>query len=156
MNIAICLLLYSLAMLVAGPPLLRELTWHGHAPRFGVAAWLTAIATVLLTWLLAAGMTLRGSQSLDLPASAGGILSGPVARRGGPSITLGVIGAMVALLAAVSSVRLASTVSRMRARARAHAEAVCMVGHRNGDGYVLVDAAEPAAYCVAGRPPRSS
>lgn len=154
MNIAIFLLLYSLAMLVAGPPLLRELTRHGHAPRFGVAAWLTAIATVLLTWLVAAGMTLIAVASHWIYPRA--LVESCLVRLRGvvtPSITLGAIGAVVALLAAVSSVRLASTVSRMRARARAHAEAVRMVGHRNGDGYVIVDAAEPAAYCVAGRPP---
>lgn len=151
---AVCLLLYSLTMLVAGPPLLRELTRHGHAPRFGVAAWLTAIATVLLTWLVAAGMILVEVTSQWIHPRA--FVEFCLVRLRGvvtDSITLGVIAAVVALVAAVASVRLARTVARMRARAYAHAEAVRLVGQRTGDTFVVVDAAEPAAYCVSGRPP---
>lgn len=151
---AVCLLWYSLAMLVAGPPLLRELTRHGHAPRFGVAAWLTAIATVLLTWLAAAAMILAAVASHWIHPRA--FVESCLVRLRGVvtvSIALGATTAVVVLLAAVASVRLARTVSRMRARAYAHAEAVRLVGHRNGDAYVVVDAAEPAAYCVSGRPP---
>ena len=58
MSIAVCLFLYSLVVLVAGPPLLRALTRYGHAPRFGVAAWLTAIGTVVLIWFVVAGLAI--------------------------------------------------------------------------------------------------
>ena len=54
MNVAACLLLYSLVVVVAGPPLLRHLTRGGADPRLGVAAWLTAIASVLMSWVAAA------------------------------------------------------------------------------------------------------
>lgn len=47
-NIAVCLLLYSVAVLVFAPRLLHVLTRAGHAPRFGVAVWLVAIGIVLL------------------------------------------------------------------------------------------------------------
>ena len=53
MNIAVGLLLYSLAVLLAGPPVLRALTTNGHVPRLGVAAWVTAIASVVASWLVA-------------------------------------------------------------------------------------------------------
>lgn len=38
MNIGVGLLLYGLAVLFAGPPLLRALTSNGHAPRLASLA----------------------------------------------------------------------------------------------------------------------
>jgi hypothetical protein len=52
-SIAACLLLYSFAVIVVGPVVLRTLTRGGQAPRFGVAAWLTAVGSVLVTWAAA-------------------------------------------------------------------------------------------------------
>ncbi|KQH76299.1 peptidase M48 [Mycobacterium gordonae] len=153
MSVAVCLLLYSVTMLIAGPPLLRELTRQGHAPQFGVAAWVTAIATVVLTWLAAAGMILAAVAGHWLYPRA--LVESCLDRLRGlltDGVSLAVIAAVVALVASVAGVRLVRTVSRMRARAHAHAEAVRLVGHCNGDEYVVVDAAEPAAYCVSGRP----
>jgi beta-lactamase regulating signal transducer with metallopeptidase domain len=158
-SVAVCLLLYSLTTLVAGPPLLRELTRYGHAPRFGVAAWLTAIGSVLLTWLAAVGMIIvevasHWNYPRVLAASCLARLRGVVTDHAGvTTIVLGAIVAALALLVAVASVRLARSVRRMRARAHQHAEAVRLVGHRSDDAYVVVEAAEPAAYCVSGRPP---
>jgi Zn-dependent protease with chaperone function len=158
-SVAVCLLLYSLTIMVAGPPVLRVLTRHGHAPRFGVGAWLVAIGTVLLSWLAAAGMIVidlvtHWSYPRVLVHSCLTWVHVMVSDNAGvAAITLAVIAAALALLAAVSSVRLARTVARMRARACAHAAAVQMVGHRNGGAYVVVEAEEPAAYCVSGRPP---
>ncbi|OBI98738.1 M56 family metallopeptidase [Mycobacterium asiaticum] len=159
MNIAVCLLLYSLTILVAGPSILRMLTRHGHAPRFGVAAWLVAIGTVLLSWLAAAGIFLvklasNWSYPRVLVESCVALFFVMVNDSAGVAlITLGLIAAALALLAAVTGVRLARTVARMRARAHAHAAAVRLVGHHKGNAYVMVEAAEPAAYCVSGRPP---
>lgn len=159
-GVAGCLLLYSLTMLVAGPPLLRELTQRGHAPRFGVAAWLTAIGTVLLIWLAAAAtiivevVTHWGYPRLAI-GSCLAWLRGLVTQspRAAP-ITLAVVGALLAVLVVAAGVRLAATVARMRANAQEHAEAVRLVGHRTADAdVVVVDAPEPAAYCVSGRPP---
>lgn len=161
MSIAVCLLLYSLAVLVAGPPLLHALTRHGHAPRFGIAAWLTAIGTVVLTWLAVAGIVIvevagHWNYPRMLLASCLARLRGvmPDSAGIGPQITLGMIVAVIALMATLAGGRLARAVSRMRARAHEHAEAVRLVGHRAGDpDVVVVQATEPAAYCVSGRPP---
>jgi Zn-dependent protease with chaperone function len=163
MSIAICLLLYSLAVLVAGPPLLRALTRYGHAPRFGVAAWLTAIGTVVLTWLVAAGIVVievagHWNYPRILAASCLARLRGVVtvvSESAGmaPQVTLGAIVAAAALMAALVSGRLARTISGMRVRAHDHAEAVRLVGHHTDDpDVVIVEATEPAAYCVSGRP----
>jgi Na+-driven multidrug efflux pump len=57
-NIAVGLLLYSLAVLLAGPPLLRALTSQGHVPRLGVAVWVTAIVSVVASSLAAVAMVI--------------------------------------------------------------------------------------------------
>jgi Zn-dependent protease with chaperone function len=162
-SIAICLLLYSLAVLVAAPPLLGALTHYGHAPRFGVAAWLTAIGTVVLTWLVAAGIVIiEVAGHWDYPRILAasclvrlrGVLTVVSDSAGlAPQFTLGAIVAVAALMAILASGRLARTISGMRVRAHDHAEAVRLVGHHTDDpDVVIVEATEPAAYCVSGRP----
>ena len=70
-----------------------------------------------------------------------------------PQVTLGAIVAAAALMATLARGRVARTISGMRVRAHEHAEAVRLVGHRTGDpDVVVVEASEPAAYCVWGRP----
>lgn len=56
MSIAVCLLLYSVAVLIFGPRLLRRLTRTGYAPRLAITAWLAAIVSVLGTWISAAAL----------------------------------------------------------------------------------------------------
>lgn len=163
MSIAVCLLFYSVAVLVVGPPVLRVLTRHGHAPRLGVTAWLTAIGTVVLIWLVVAGIVLLEVAShSDYPRV---LMSSCLVRLRGvltvlsnsvgmtPQVTLGAMVAAAALTATLTSGRLARTISRMRTRAHEHADAVRLVGHRTSDpDVVIVEAAESAAYCVSGRP----
>jgi uncharacterized membrane protein/Zn-dependent protease with chaperone function len=161
MIIAVWLLLYTVATLVAAPPLLRALTSSGAAPRLGAAAWLTAIVTVLGSWLVAATMVIveivdRQAHPRLVVASCLARLHSMVSRGAGiaPRITLIVIASVVTMAAVITGVRLARGVLRMRRRARDHAQAVRLVGYRTADAdVVMVEAAKPAAYCVAGRPP---
>ncbi|OBJ90321.1 M56 family metallopeptidase [Mycobacterium asiaticum] len=159
MSFAICLLLYSAAVLVAVPPLLAESTQLEHSPRLGVAAWLMAIGTVLLSWIAAAGMIVNSVAAhwrdprAFVHSCIAWLLVVVDQSIGVAPITLGLIAATLVLLAAAACVRLARTLVRMRARAHAHAAAVRLVGHRRGDAFVVVEAVTPAAYCVAGRPP---
>ena len=160
MSVASCLLLYSFAVIVAGPPLLRRLTRSGHAPRIGVAAWLTAIGSVLFTWIAAAVMTVvdaagHWSQPGVLIASCLARVHAMAIGDAGiaPQIILLGAAAAAAAATAVIGVRLARALLRLRARAHEHARAVRMVGHRTHERDVVVlNAAKPAAYCVSGRP----
>ena len=163
MSIAACLLIYSLAVLVLGPPLLRSLTHTGFAPGLGVAAWLAAIGSVLLAWLGAGVLTIaqlfhlwgRGGIAV---ASCMARLRGAVAGHAwiGPQLILTTLVVLMSIGAVVAGARLVGSVSRMRARAHQHADAVRLVGHRAGlQDFVVVEAVKPAAYCVAGRPPAS-
>jgi Zn-dependent protease with chaperone function len=159
-SIAACLLLYSLAVVVAGPPLLRRLTRGGHAPRLGVAAWLSAIGSVLISWLTAAGLVVFDVvRHWDDPAGAAlcclARLRSVLAGHSGVTSqsALLVVAATATAGAVVFGMRLAGTVIRLRARAHEHARAVRMVGrHNRGRDVVVVDADKPAAYCVSGRP----
>ncbi len=161
MSIAVCLLLYSAAVLVFGPPVLTRLTRSAHAPHLAIAAWLAAIASVLATWLAAAVlMVIDVARHWDSPAA---VLAACITRL--HAVAIGDAGiasqsGLLALAAAASAaaaalvVRLARAAVRLRGTAHEHARAVHIVGHRTADQDVMVlDAQEPAAYCVAGRPP---
>lgn len=161
MSIAACLLFYSVAVIVVGPPLLRMLTRGGQAPAFGVAAWLTAVASVLMTWtasavLVVVDLTRHWNQRGVILTSCLMRLHAVVAGDAGLVPQIALLAAALTVLGAtvVLVLRLARAVSRLRGRAHEHAHAVRIVGHRTRRGDVVVlDAAKPAAYCVSGRPP---
>jgi Zn-dependent protease with chaperone function/uncharacterized membrane protein len=160
-TVVVGLLLYSMAMLVVAPPLLRALTYSGNAPRLAVVTWLSAIGTVVVSWLATAVMVIievigHWTHPRTVAASCLARLQRTISGDAGigPQITLVVIAAAFVVAVAIIGMRLASAVLGMRARAHEHARAVRLVGHPTGDAnVVMVEAAKPAAYCVAGRPP---
>lgn len=160
MNAAVGLLLYSLAVLAFGPRLLRRLTRAGQVPRLGVAAWLTAIASVLVTWVAAAvavivdvaGHWNHGHFVAACLAKLLGVAAGDAGMLA--RLALIAVATSAAATAAITVVRLSRTLIRIRRRAHGHAQAVRIVGRRTTDrDVVILEAAEPAAYCVSGRPP---
>jgi len=159
-NAAVGLLLYSLIVMVVGPPLLRRLTRSGHVPRLGVAAWLTAIASVPLIWIAAAiavivdiaGHWDHGHFVAACLAKLFGVAAGDVGMT--PRLVLIALAIAGAAAASVTVLRLIRSLIRIRSRAHGHAQAVRIVGHRTDEHDVIIlDAEEPAAYCVSGRPP---
>jgi Zn-dependent protease with chaperone function/uncharacterized membrane protein len=160
-SVVVGLLLYSMAMLVAAPPLLRALTSSGNAPRLGVVTWLSAIGTVVGSWLATAVMVIvemisHWTHPRTVAASCMARLQRTISGDAGiaPQITLVVIAAAFTVAVAIIGMRLATAVLGMRARAHEHARAVRLVGHHTGEAnVVVVEAAKAAAYCVAGRPP---
>ena len=160
-SVVVGLLLYSMAMLVAAPPLLRALTSSGNAPRLGVVTWLSAIGTVVGSWLATAVMVIvevisHWTHPRTVAASCLARLQRTISGDAGiaPQITLVVIAAAFTVAVAIIGMRLAAAVLGMRARAHEHARAVRLVGHHTGEAnVVMVEAAKAAAYCVAGRPP---
>ncbi|MEE6175455.1 M56 family metallopeptidase [Mycobacterium sp. 050134] len=161
MSVAACLLLYSAVACIGGPPLLRRLTRDGRTPRLGVAAWVAAICSVLIAWLAVTAFVIADAVSNGGDPAAAAVscisrLHGAAMGRGGTAAQalLVLIAATSSIAAAVFATRLALTLLRMRSRAHEHAESVRIVGRHNGDrGVFVVDAGEPAAYCVSGRPP---
>jgi Zn-dependent protease with chaperone function len=149
-----------LAVLLAGPPVLRALTSGGHVPRLGVAAWVTAITSVVASWLAAVAFLVfevigHWHYPQVLVASCLNRLHGVISGQTGlaSQIMLVAIAAPMSAAAAIGGAQLVRTVLRMRARAHDHARAVRLVGHRTDEAnLVVVEAAQPAAYCVSGRP----
>jgi Zn-dependent protease with chaperone function len=160
MGVAICLLLYSFAVVVIVPGLLVRLTRSGAAPWLAIAAWLTAIVGVLASWLVAAGfLVLALPQNRDQPAriastclaamrqvAAGG--SGPLLQATLFALTAAAAGAVVIL-----GWRLSRSVWRARELTHQHAADARIIGRRvAGLDAIVVDAPERVAYSVAGRP----
>lgn len=160
MGVAVCLLLYSFAVAVIVPGLLVQLTRSGAAPWPAIVAWLTAIVSVLASWLVAAGLLVVAlAQDWDQPGrlasacfaamrqvAAGG--SGPLLQATLFALTAGATSAVVTL-----GWRLSRSVGRARALSHRHAASARMIGHRvAGLDAVVVDAPERVAYSVAGRP----
>lgn len=161
MTVAAFLLVYSLAVIAFGPPFLRRLTRKGDAPRYGVAAWLTAIGSVLITWVLAAVLVVgdvvspAGHHDGFLASCFAMLCDVAIGHAGrAPQIVLWLTALSGALGFVVAIFRFARTVARLRTRAHEHADAIRLVG-RPGEqsGVFVVDAPERAAYCVSGRPP---
>jgi len=160
-TIAACLLLYSVLLVVFAPPLLSSLTKAGHAPRCGVAAWLIAIGSVLLTWVAVAILVLfdlieHWRHGGSFVVACVQLLCDVAAGKAGtvPQLMLLVGAAAVVAIAGVSGIRLTRTIWRLRAQAQGHAQSVRLVGHPTAERDVyIMDAAERTAYCVSGKPP---
>ncbi|MCH9761979.1 MAG: M56 family metallopeptidase, partial [Actinomycetia bacterium] len=160
MIIAACLLLYSMLIVLGGPPVLDRLTRSGRAPRLAVAAWLTAIGTVLIStaaavMALVAQFIAHGNHRQSLIASCVAQLRVIATGQTGPLPQIALLGLGLAAIVAMSvtAARLTRTFAVMRRRSYQHAEAVHMVGRRTSAQDVRVlDGDTPAAYCVSGRP----
>lgn len=161
MSVAACLLIYSMVVVLVGPWLLGTLTRGGSAPRFGVAAWLTAIGSVLVTWIAIPTVVVLDVASHDgrrgsLFASCVQLLCDLAAGRAGGAAQLALLAVAVALIVTVIgiAVKLARTIRRLHTHAHTHAQAVRLVGRPTDQPHVyVVDAGERTAYCVAGNPP---
>ncbi|OBG38718.1 M56 family metallopeptidase [Mycobacterium sp. E3198] len=160
MGVAVCLVLYSFAVAVIVPGPLVRLTRSGAAPWPAMVAWLTAIVSVLASWVVAAGfLVVSLARNPDQPgrmASAclaamrrvavGG--SGPLLQVTLIALTAAATGAVVILVW-----RLSQSMRRARAVSHRHAADARIIGRRvAGLDAVVIDAPQRAAYSVAGRP----
>lgn len=152
---------YALAVAWCLPAPLTRLTSPGISARLGLAAWLTAMASVLASMVvalqyLAAAAIAGWSQLAEAVCRSvtGGRCTAVVYRSAVFELTLGFAAIAAALALAVLAWRYGRSVQRAQQRARAHAEAARITGHRlpGGGAAVVLDAARPAAYCVPGRP----
>ncbi len=154
---------YALAMAWSVPVLLSRLTRHGISARLGLAAWLTAMASVLAgagaAVALLAGAAIAGWPRLAeaVCRSVAGRACTPVVYRSAAfEVPLGAAAAAATLTAAVLAWRYGRAMRRAGRRTRAHAEAARITGRRlpaKGDGAaVVLDVPQRAAYCVPGRP----
>jgi Zn-dependent protease with chaperone function len=160
MSVAVCLLLYSFAVATLSPLVLLRLTGAGTVPRLGVVAWLAAMVSVVASWAVATALLIASlTRNWDEPGRLATACFAALRRVvDGGSGALLQIGLLILAAAAASALgklgwRSGRSLWRARAHSRGHAERARVIGRRiDGVDAVVVDAPEPAAYCVAGRP----
>jgi Zn-dependent protease with chaperone function len=157
-TVAAALVLYAACVGTLGARMLGRATWPDRAPLLAIVTYLAA------AWSVAAALGLAGlTLAIHATALAGGLstligacvlrLRDAYATPGGATVAglgLTLTGAVVARTAVAATTHLRA----IRRQALQHAEAAHLVGHREPVlGAVLVDHAQPAAYCVAGPQP---
>lgn len=175
---ALALLGYAVCAAWCVPALLAPLTRRGASVRAGLAAWLTAMASVLVSVAVAIEISFR-TVAADWPqltqalcrSVAGSACTPAVYRSALYEGGVAALAIVTTLLAMAALWRYVHRVRRSRRQTRAHAEAARLVGralpegsaagggapgagatwHRHAAAVVLDDP-RPAAYCVAGRP----
>ncbi|MFF5035607.1 M56 family metallopeptidase [Nocardia salmonicida] len=161
MSVAICLLVYSLVVMVLAPPTLIRTTRCGVGPRLSLIAWLSAIGSVVLAWVAAIGFVIGdvvrdmlADQHLNLSRCFDQLHDAAIGEYG----TAVQVGLLVLVTCGVAAgVVLIGGVGRALVRARSvthgHARAARIVGRPHaGHDAVVIDHPEPAAYSVAGDP----
>ncbi|MCU1680383.1 MAG: Peptidase family [Amycolatopsis sp.] len=161
MSIASCLLIYTAAVTVLAPRPLLRLTRSGVAPRLGVAAWLTAIGTVMAAGTVAVVMLAQDmARNWNRPgdtvlAACFALLRSVATGRYGVEVQTGLVGLTVVAAGAVAAVawRLGRSLARARTSTHDHARSARLTGRRiAGVEAIVLDAPQRLAYCVAGRP----
>lgn len=161
MRAALLVFGYALVLAWVLPVPLRRLSEPGLTPRLGLAAWLTALVSVLGCVLVALGLLIRAAvagwpafaRTVCESVSAGACPPG-VYRNSAYELGLAVLAVLGAMALMLLAWRYARSLHRARVRTRAHGQAARITGHRIGAGTVFVlDATRPAAYSVPGRPP---
>lgn len=157
MSVAICLALYSLLLVVVGPPILNRLTRGGQAPALGVALWLAALASVLASWVtatafLAADVVHTGLTGVARWQACLAGLRDAAAGQHGLVVQAGAVTAVAITASCLWLIgwRVRDGLIRTRRQALAHAQSVRIVGRRVASLDVIVlDGGAAAAYCVA-------
>ena len=161
MRPALLVFLYALAVAWFVPGVLTRMTAPGISARLGLAAWLTAMASVLASVVVATQYLVTAavagwSQLADAVCRsvAGGPCTAVVYRGAAFELALGAAAIAAALTLAVLAWRYGRGLHRAQRRTRAHAHAARITGRTlpGAGAAVVLDARHPAAYCVPGRP----
>jgi Zn-dependent protease with chaperone function len=161
---ALALLGYAACAAWCAPALLSPLTRRGVSVRAGLAAWLTAMASVLVSAAVAVETSLR-TVAADWPRLTQALCRSVAGSACTPAVygsvlyQAGVIvlAASLTLAGGLAAWRYGRRVRRSRAQTRSHARTAILVGRALGTPAgsartVMLDDPRPAAYCVAGRP----
>jgi beta-lactamase regulating signal transducer with metallopeptidase domain len=157
-TVAMVLAAYAAGLGILGPAMLARARWTARAPLLGIVTYLAAgwsvIAALGLAGLtLAVHATALGGGLSDLIGACVHRLQATYGTPGGATVA-----ALGLTLAGAVAARTALTaIAHFRAAQRQalqHAQTARLVGHPEPAlGAVLVEHAQPAAYCVAGRRP---
>jgi len=185
MRPALLVLCYAVAAAYVLPRPLGRLSRAGVSPRLGLAAWLTAMASVLVSAVAALGLLARAAID-GWPAFArticesvsAGTCPPTVYRSAAYELGLAVAAFVGVVVMTLLTWRYVRSLRRASVRTRAHAEAARITGRRvdpvqgaqraasgsvegaegaasgsvEGPTPYVLDASQPAVYCVPGRP----
>lgn len=160
MTTAFALLGYALTAASCAPALLAPLTRNGASVRPALAAWLSAMASVVVAMVLATALIARVAVA-NWPALtrllchevAGSACTPQVYRSGLYSGGVAILAVLITMAALAALWRYGRRTQRAVTRTRLHARAALLTGRElTGTGAVVLDDPRPAAYCVAGRP----
>jgi len=153
---------YAAAVAWVLPRPLRRLSEPGTSPRLGLAAWLTAMVSVLALAVAALGLLGRAAVA-GWPAFArtvcesvsGGACPPALYRSAGYELGLAAVAFLGGVTMIILGWRYGRSLRRASVRTRAHAEAARITGRpvEGRNAAFVLDAARPAVYCVPGRPP---
>jgi Zn-dependent protease with chaperone function len=162
MRPALLVFCYVVAMAWVLPRPLRRLSEAGVSPRLGLAAWLTAMVSVLALAMAALGLLARTAVA-GWPAFArtvcesvsAGTCSPAVYRSAAYELGLAAVAFLGGVIMILLGWRYGRNLRRASVRTRAHAEAARITGRpaQGRDAAFVLDAERPAVYCVPGRPP---
>jgi Zn-dependent protease with chaperone function len=152
---------YALAVALWGPALLSRLTSPGLRARLGLAAWLTAMVSALASAAVALEFLVRAAiagwshlAQVVCRSVAGHACAPTVYQNAVFELALGAIAVVAALAAGAAAWRYGRSVQRAKRQAREHAEVARITGRGlpGDEAAVVLEAPQPAAYCVSGRP----
>lgn len=160
MTAALALVGFAVAAGWCAPALLAPLTSRGASVRPAVAAWLSAMASALMSAALGAVLIVQAAVA-DWPALTRALCQGlagtactpQVYRSALYSAGMAVLAVMITLAALAALWRYGRRTRRAVTTTRLHARAALLAGRElAGTGAVVLDDPRPVAYCVAGRP----
>jgi Zn-dependent protease with chaperone function len=152
---------YALAVAWCGPALLSRLTAPGCSARLGLAAWLAAMVSTLVSvavaiqFLVTAAIAGWSHLAEVVCRSVAGHACAPTVYQNAVfELALGAIAIVAALAAGALAWRYGRSVQRAQRQAREHAELARITGRGlPGDSAaVVLEAPQPVAYCISGRP----
>lgn len=165
----LALSLYALTLAWQAPKVLTRLTASGVGARLGIMAWLAAMVTALLSAAGALQFLVRaavagwpGLAEAVCRSVAGGACTSVVYRSAAFELLLGVAVVMAAATAAVLAWRYGRGLQQAQRSTRSHADGARIAGLqlarispaavRGASDALVIEAREPAAYCLPGRP----
>jgi Zn-dependent protease with chaperone function len=161
MTPALLVFLYALAVAWYSPALLRPLTLRGDSARLGIAAWLTAMISTLVSAAVALQFLVRAAiagwsrlaEAFCRTVTRGAC--GPQTYRNAIfELALGAAALIAAVAVLVLAWRYGRRLQQGRRRTQIHGECARMTGRGlpGARAVVVLDEPQPVAYCVAGRP----
>jgi len=166
MTPALVMLGYAAALAWLGPGPLARLTVRGVNARLGLAVWLVAVLSALASAVVAVAFLVRAAVA-GWPTFAGticrsvygGTCPPQVYRSAIFELSLATASGLAVLILITLTWQYSRTVRRSRRRAQEHAQAARITGRRFPAAgipplstAVVLEAEQPAVYCVPGRP----